>query len=541
MASLLIQYADGRKASVPITRPELIIGRDSTCDVVIDDTITSRRHARLSWDGSSQFWMTDLGSKNGTTLNDAPIGVDRTRLRDGDRIGVGTCCMVLRMDSKPPVLLMDTPNEPVTASTSAWRADQRLELPQKRLEKLLELTTRLAGRFDRDDFLNEVLEISVELLRLERVGVAIVHGEQRPVEWVRLKYLRGEADREFRISRSLVDKALHEGQRILINDTASGPIDPTASMISNHICSAMCVPMEYHKQVHGVLYGDRVSTSGGYTREDIDFFAALGGLAAMGLANIQLIEEMKQRQRVEAELNMAREIQSQLFPREPLHLPPLTIEALNDPGLKVSGDYYDYFQRPDGRVVAVIADVAGKGAPAALLMANLQGAVHIILNRETDLVKSITEINALISRNVMNNSRFITTFIGLLDLATRKLAYVNAGHLFPYLITPGGEISQVVSEPCHPPLGITDGYEYQAGEVSLGPEPRTMLLYTDGIPDAENESGERFGQARLEEWLQGNGAPASGGMLDRLRRSIKQFTRNHPQTDDITLLAMHFA
>jgi sigma-B regulation protein RsbU (phosphoserine phosphatase) len=236
------------------------------------------------------------------------------------------------------------------------------------------------------------------------------------------------------------------------------------------------------------------------------------------------------------QLQWARQIQSQLFPAEPLAKPGLHIDALNDPGQKVSGDYYDYFFRADGLVAVVVADVAGKGVPASLLMANLQAGVHVMLAAETDLVAAVVQLNELVCRNV-SGGRFITAMFGLLDPGTNVFRYVNAGHLGPYVLRASGRAEKFTPEPSLP-LGIETDFEYTEGEIKLDDAPVTLFLYTDGIPEAENEAGEQYGEQRLQTALENNTAQPPAELVSRVRRSIKQFTRNHAQTDDITIVAV---
>lgn len=533
MARLDITYAGGRKEETEITQVELIIGRDDVCDVTLDDAMVSRSHARLYRENDGRYWIQDLKSKNGTLVNDKPVAT--ASLRDGDRIGIGACRMTLRTESRPTVVLSDADAATQVASTSAWNADQDFDLPNQRLKRLYELNERLTGLFDRDDLLGEVLDICAESLRLERAGIAIWEGEGRPPQWIKIKNLRGDAAEEFRISRSLVNRTLHNGERILINDTAE--MDPTVSMISNNIRSAMCVPMVYHQKVRGVVYGDRVTSTGSYTKEDIDFFAALARLGAMGLVNVKLVEELQRRQQVDMQMQLGREIQSRLLPAGPLVAAGLTIDALNDPGLQISGDYYDYFVRDDGLILVLIADVAGKGVPASLLMANLQAAVHLLLASGADLAGAVGELNRLICRNAID-SRFITGIIGLLDAPARTFRYVVAGHQPPYLLRGKDRVDAVVEMEAGLPLGVEPTVRYEVEELALPAEPVTLFLYTDGVTEAENERGEMFQEDRLADLLASNAEAPPAELISRVRRSIKQFTRNHPQSDDITMVAV---
>ena len=534
MSKLIVQYADGRTSDYELSKPEVVIGRDAACDLPLDDTIISRRHARLYSDSAGQLWIQDLRSKNGTILNQTAL-TSPARIRDRDRISIGACLLTVVSPAQPQIVLQDPSTH---ADTSFWGSTDRLVLPQKRLEKLYELNGRLSGKFDRDKLLSEVLDICMELLRFERAGIALRKGDSAHPEWVLLRNLRGNSNEEFRISRSVVDRALNSAERVLINDTGAADVDPTMSMVSNNIRSAMCVPIQYHDQVHGVIYGDRVTSVGRYSKEDADFFAALGQLAAMGLSNIKLIEEIHLRQRVEHNLQTAREIQSKLLPVEPFTAPGIVIDALNDASQAISGDYFDYFHRPDGLITLVIADVSGKGTPASLLMANLQAAVHVTLATQTDLAAAVNALNRLVCQNV-GSGRFITAIFALLDPATRKLTYVNAGHLPPYLLRPSG-ITLVEMEPTLP-LGVDCDFNYEAASLDLSPPPVTLFGFTDGIPDAEDDEGQSFGAARLEEALKANLDQPPAELVARIRRSIKQFTRNHAQTDDITMLAVHLS
>lgn len=534
MAYLEIHYAGGRTDRVDLHGAEAVIGRDAGCEVSLEDTITSRHHARVYTDGAGQYWIQDLNSKNGVLINDSQIVV--SRIRNGDWISIGACRLLFALDSEERVVMDEPAPDTTFASKSAWGGDQQLELTEKRLAKLYELNERLTSIFDRDDLLNEVLDICAEHLRFERAGIAVRRGDSSEPLWIELRDVQAGAAAEFRISRSIVDRALNHGERVLVVDTADTQIDPTESMISNNIRSVMCVPMEYHQKVQGVVYGDRVTSTGGYTKGDLDFFAALGRLGAMGLANAALVDEIRERQQVETQVRLGREIQAGLFPAKPLTQDRLTIDALNDPGQKISGDYYDFFRREDDKIVVIIADVAGKGIPASLLTANLQAGARVLLATSEDLVEAVVRLNKLICENVAD-SRFITGIFGLLDPASRRFTYVNAGHLGPYLLRTGGKVEKVHIEPSLP-LGIEESYAYESGTIDVGPSPVTLLLYTDGVPDAENDQRQQYLEDRFTTALEGVTDLPPGEMLDRLRRSIKQFTRMHPQTDDITMVAV---
>ncbi|MFO0974437.1 MAG: SpoIIE family protein phosphatase [Phycisphaerae bacterium] len=538
MIEVTIHHPDGRVATQLVSKNSFFVGREASCDVALDDHVISRRHSRVSVDVDGNIWVEDLKSKNGTFLNEREVGETPMRVAPTDRVGVGKFSLALKpADTSGTVVLGEI--ETQFGSTSVWRPDQLISLPQQRLDRLYSLFERLTGLFDRNELLNEVITVAMETMRFDRAGIALWKGEPSQPEWVAIRAPRRDPSGEFRISRSIVSRALHCGERILVNDVSSDVGDPTVSMISNNIRSAVCVPLVYHDKVHGVLYGDRITASTGYTREDVDFFAALAKQAAMALVNADLLSEQQQRQRMQQQLEIARTIQQRLLPSQPLVRPDVTVEALNDPGQSVSGDYFDYFVRPDGGVVVIVADVAGKGVPAALLMANLQAAVQVSMTRGGDLVEAATALNRLVCANVQSD-RFITAIIGVVEPAARTFRFVNAGHLWPIVTSARGDLRVIESEP-NLPLGVELDERFALHQAQLYPGRGTLLLYTDGVTEAQNASGGAFEMPRLIDAARSVLGEPPREQIAVIRRLIRQFTRDHPQSDDITLLAMQLS
>ena len=536
MTEVRIVQPDGRIISRVIDKASFFVGREAGCEVVLDDHVISRRHSRIFLDKDGRYWVEDLKSKNGTTVNDQTIANGPVEVREGDRIGVGPFFMTLRPPAEGQIVLGEI--ETRFGSTSVWHSDQQLNLTQQRLDRIYSLFERITGVFDRDELLSEVMNICMESLRFDRGGIAICDDNPALPQWIAIRNSRPDAGGEFLISRSIVQRALTRAERILVNDVSSDLTDPTASIVSNNIRSAICVPLVYHDLVHGVLYGDRVTASAGYTKEDVDFFAALARQAAMALVNVRLLEEKERRVRFEQELQLARQIQTGLLPSAPLTMPGITVEAINDPGQRVSGDYYDYFAIPDGRVVVICADVAGKGVPASLLMANLQAAVHVLFTDNADLAKITTAINRLVCANV-EGDRFITGVFSVFDPAAHRITLVNAGHPPPILISAEG-VSPVAHEP-ELPLGIEENMSYSVHSVELGSEPCTVFMYTDGVPDAANDQSAAFGDNRLFDALRAAVEQSPRDQIAAVRRLVNQFTRGQPQLDDITMVAVRLA
>lgn len=536
MAWLIVHTPAGSSHQVEIADRVLTIGRDTMCEVPLDDLKASRRHARVFQSGPGQFAVEDLGSKNGTLINGELI--QNHALSHGDRIRIGTSELIFQVTDGPapaarPTVILEDSSTTAVESPSFATSDKKLNLSRQRLEMIYDLSERLTRVRERGELLEEVMSICFETLRFER-GLIALKGRAGEPEWPVVRNLTEDHTGQLTISRTILQRALVDGERTIINDASLDMVDPTVSMARHHIRSAMCVPIRYADEIMGVIYGDRVTSSTVYEREDVDFLAALARQLSIGLMNARLMEEQQQKVQLESELQVARRIQNNLFPQELPASDALRIAAVNDPGRHVSGDFYDVIPFDDGRVAVVIADVTGKGVAAALLMANLQAMVRLTLTVEADLSTVVERWNRLLYANT-DVSKFVTLIAGVLDPAARTFVYVNAGHLPPYMSGPKG-----VKYDQYPnaflPLGIEPGEQYSSHTYSLSPG-ESMLLYTDGLCEAMNAKQEQFGNERIEQFLEQNKTVGPETMLTGLQAQIRKFVGRSPQSDDITLLA----
>lgn len=577
MAQLTIILSDGRSRTHTLSSGAAeAAGRDPACEIWIDDPGTSRRHARFRKTPEG-FAVEDLGSKNGTLVNDAPCAA--RILRDGDVITLGTVQLTYQDDDSsaepPTVVVTDRPADRQSARYS--NPGDRVQLPQQRLQVIYELSDRLTRLRDRDQLLSDAMDICFDMLRFERGAIAVRRPGGRTVDWPVVRHLRGK-EGELTISRTTLSRALDHGERAIVTEDRFGNADPTVSMVQHGIRSAMCVPLMYDNNVLGVIYGDRISTAAVYTPEDVDFLAAIARQVSIGLVNARLLDEQRQMARLEKDLELARRIQNGLLPAALPARPGLKVAALNEPGNRVSGDYYDVIERPDGRLWMLVADVTGEGVAAALLMANLQAAVRATIDETDDPAELMTRWNRLICANT-DSSKFITALLGLIDPAARRARFTAAGHFPPLIVrslaepqasacasalaepsykhegaaepqasacasadspTPLPPFRGVTSAPLQAdfPLGVFDDARYQTVEVDLGPAPCTVFSYTDGVIEARDRSDALFGHPRLAAVLAERAADPPGAMLTAVRKAVTRFIDGAPQSDDITMLAV---
>jgi phosphoserine phosphatase RsbU/P len=245
-------------------------------------------------------------------------------------------------------------------------------------------------------------------------------------------------------------------------------------------------------------------------------------------------ERAAAQERLERDVRIAGEVQRRLFPPSDPVIPGLECHGVCGPAQGVAGDYYDFLPLAGGRFGIAVGDVAGKGLPAALLTASLQGALRSLTSRSTDGPAAVVEELNTQMHALTEDYRFATLFWAVFDEARRKLAYVNAGHNPPMLLRRDGAIERLGVG--GPPLGVLGAASYQSGTATLS-SGDLLLIFTDGVTEAVNTSEEEFGDARLETVLRETSQAPVARVCDRVLTAVASFEDGQPQKDDITLVA----
>jgi len=296
------------------------------------------------------------------------------------------------------------------------------------------------------------------------------------------------------------------------------------TIINNEIDSIICLGKKLNKSP--------------FTGDDIEFLESIMNMSLISLHNYFLFQEYLSKQKIESELIVAREIQIALLPNKIPESKDYKIAGLNMPALQIGGDYFDVIKLTEDKLVLVIADVSGKGTPASLLMASIQSAVHSYLKLykegEFDLAKVTEKINELIYENT-SSEKFITFFWGILDNKENTFEYINAGHNPPLMLkstgfselTEGGFI-----------IGILDiEMNYEIGKVHLEKDD-LIVLYTDGVTEALNINNEEYGDRKLQNVINSEKTKNPKEIIDSIKDSLLEFSKDVPQYDDITLIVL---
>ena len=275
-----------------------------------------------------------------------------------------------------------------------------------------------------------------------------------------------------------------------------------------------------------------------YSESDIEFLESIINLSIISIENTILFQEYLDKQKIEDELRIAREIQVALLPKEIPKIKNFQIAAENIPALQVGGDYFDLIKLSETKLALVIADVSGKGTPASLLMANIQSAVHSFLKLYNEVDFNLSDVTHKINELIYENTgpeKFITFFWGILDSEDNSFTYVNAGHNPPFhlsngsfnLLEKGGLIIGIMNE----------GVNYETGKININKND-IIVLYTDGVNEALSKDNCEFGEEKIKEIIHSTKNEDVKCILESIKDSLESFTKGTKQYDDITLIVL---
>jgi sigma-B regulation protein RsbU (phosphoserine phosphatase) len=272
-----------------------------------------------------------------------------------------------------------------------------------------------------------------------------------------------------------------------------------------------------------------------FAEEDLDFAAALARQAQAALEGARLHRMRLEKERQDRELQIAREIQRSLFPRDVPRVAGFELAAVTRSCYEVGGDYFDFIPLEGGRLAVVIADVSGKGTPASIMMASVHASLQAMAGTAPP-AQLLVRLNRFLYENTQM-SRYVTLFYGELDPGRRTLSYVNAGHVPPFLLRRRGGACERLQRG-GPVIGLLDAIELEPGEVRLEPGD-LMAVVTDGVTEAASPEGEEFADARVVAALAAEAAgPGADDALRALLAAVDDWTGAAGCTDDLTVLTL---
>jgi phosphoserine phosphatase RsbU/P len=530
MARLVITQGAGTGGQVPISEQEIILGRDPGLALTLKGGTVSRQHARLTREGAG-IWIEDLSSRNGTYVNERRIS-ERTLLKPNDSIRIGS--YFLRFEEEETVEQEMT----IQRQTLALRSNPELfrEHAGQKLQAILEIAHRLADSLDLETLLERLVDQLLGLFpQADRAIVVQFQSGEPVVRVMRERHIRQNPDPI--LSRTVLNRVYHKGIAVLAEDTQKLQTNQTLQALG--IRSLISVPLRSQQgRVFGAVQLDRFRTGEPFTSDDLYLLTAVCLQVSVVLENANMHKELLAREQVQRELRMAREIQEGFLPRHWPSLPggPVEFFAELHPAQEVSGDFYDYVVLDEKRLAFAVADVSGKGMPAALFMTRVWALWrHIALGCGAP-AEILTQLNDAVA---MDNPTcmFASFLLGIYDVETGHCLLARAGHPAPLLCKAGGDICEIEA-----PSGCLLGIDRPCpslSDYSLCLQPGdTLLFYTDGVTEASSsKASSLFGVRRLTTLL--STLPKGEPLIswgERIRQQVNQFSGGRGPQDDLTLL-----
>ncbi|MEO8129708.1 MAG: SpoIIE family protein phosphatase [Bryobacteraceae bacterium] len=541
MSELLISGPDGHSRTVPLTSERISLGRSSTNELCYpDDSGLSRQHLVFERNGDS--WVVrDLDSKNGTQVNGARIKGTHV-LQPGDRVSAGHLT-IQQKTNEPPTTMKTVFFVSESSSPVSTTVETNLEgvlgaekgangaavlTGLNSIQALIRAGQELSSHRPLAELFPLILDLSISAVGATRGLLMTLEKDELVAQ--------AAHGNDFQISRAVRDRVIKEKASLLVQDAQfDADLAGRHSIVMQGMRSILAVPLQTRDRVIGLIYVDTQNLIRPFTQEDLNLLTVMANVAAIRIEQARFAE-IEQNERIFArELAQAAEIQRGLLPATSPQVAGVDVDGRNLPCHGVGGDYYDYFPYPDGRIGLVVADVAGKGMPAAMMMSNMQAHMQVYTETFREPAEVVARLNKSLAARCPGN-RFITFFLGLLDPATGEMTYCNAGHNPPILVRKDGTSEQLAGGGMI--LGIFGSAEYENHKVTLQ-EGDLLALFSDGITEAcQPTLEEEFGEERLTKLLVENLTAPSSVVIEKVMERLNAWGAGESFADDVTLVVV---
>jgi sigma-B regulation protein RsbU (phosphoserine phosphatase) len=535
MAALIILEGPDAGRNFSLKAPVTKIGRDPAAEISLTSTRVSRNHAQIHCVGTDVY-VEDAGSRNGTFINGEQIRT-RTLLQAKDRLTVGEFVLGLQAADSISGAADRAFVIHETLDANRGNADLFTRDAAHKLQMVLELTQNLNAELDLQGVLDNLLENLLRLFPRADRGIVLLSENGNLV--VRAQRGRRPGMTDFSFSRTIVNKSLNEGVGILSEDTrADSRFDLSQSLRTSNTHSLLCVPLiSKGDRRLGVIQLDRTASGAPFRPDDLSLLTTLALQVAVVVDHAALQADLVRQELLRKELAVARDIQQGFLPTN--FAVPLgsgyEIFASVTPAREVSGDLYDFFALPDGRLALFVGDVSGKGMPAALFMIAVRTLARHLAPSGSSPAETLIRLNAALAAD-NPASMFVTLAYAIYDPKTGNMTLASGGHPPPLLVGADGAISEVPLPPGQL-LGYSIGTP-RLSDATLHLMPgETLVFYSDGFTEAFAPDGEAmFDVAGIEKSLRGGQKLPLRECATRLQSSVQAFAGSHELQDDQTLL-----
>jgi serine phosphatase RsbU (regulator of sigma subunit) len=429
----------------------------------------------------------------------------------------------------------------VEASLSHVSSNLLLESqPAEKVKAILEITTNLHKTLELEPLLPRIIDSLFQVFKQADRGFIILRDEtgKRLIPKV-FKARRAADEGNSMFSRSIVKQCLETVQALLSDDASHDSRFAMSQSIADfRIRSVMCAPLwSQEGKTFGVIQLDTQDRGKKFTKDDLEFLMGVARQASMAFENAKLHEEQIATERMKRDLELAHEVQRGFLPRRVPEVPGYEFFPYYDSAQEVGGDYYDFIRVSSHRLATLVGDVAGKGVPAALLMAKVSADARFCMLTEADPAAGVTKLNTLLQQAGLSD-RFVTLVAAMLETNDHTVTLVNAGHPSPLVYRAASCTLEEATpnEVVGLPLGVVDGFDYASCQVKLGPGD-CLLIFTDGVPDAMDTENRQFGVKGIYNAVRGERF-TSRTLGECIVKAVKQHAAGRDPHDDITLTCL---
>ncbi len=531
---LEVTDALGRRV-IQIDKPVFSIGRRSGNDLQLVGSDVSRDHAEIARDGG-QFVLRDRGSRYGTYVNGE--GITEHALKHGDLVRLG------RSGGAELVFLLE---EAPVSSISSDKHTTSAVGDLRQIAALLEGLRALGSGRVLDEVLALVMDSALEVTGAERGFIMLANADDE----LEFKVVRGRgrvtlSGQGFETSRKIPEEVFRTGQEKMVADLLDGDLaNAHQGTVALGIRNVLCTPLKLVRYLDradmaneekriGVLYLDSRERGALLSRAARAALEALANEAAVAIENARLYRETLEKTKMEQELRIAAEIQQALLPDPSRKGAFFDAVGQSVPCRSIGGDFFDYVDLPGNGFGCAVGDVAGKGAPAALLTAVIQGVFSAQASSGSSPAPTLAKVNdALIRRAI--ESRFCTAFYAII-MPDGAMTYCNAGHNPPMVFTSDGVVRL---EKGGLILGLFETATFEEDIVRLLPGD-VLVAFSDGVTEAMSASGDEYGEERLLACVGAQRDKPVREILDAIFASVRDFTTGAVQSDDVTALVLRY-
>lgn len=530
---------DGQENVFPLITTEVLIGRKGDADVVLSNQHISRHHAKIV-KMAEGFFLQDLASTHGTFVNNQRV--EQHILKHGDKICLGKD----RVEIHYFIGEANVPTAPKSDTTHIFERsliDLGVVLPSgysdlEKISCILDFQYQWEQLFTPDAAFQKILESALKISGAERGFILVKDGASFGYAAGLDGHGRNLSLSHFQTSHSVVDQVVGDGTAVFMVEGIQGKFAEQASIVAMNLRAIACLPLKGvpaqadSPSILGILYLDSTKKMHSLSGLDEKILNKLAVEAGNVLERVEMIKGIEQRKKLEQELALAEETQRSLLPQTLPNIENLSIHAFSKPTRYVGGDFYDFVELETGELAGVLADVSGKGVSASLLSSMLLGCLQMQLRTGVPMDDAIGRLNRFLCEK-SSSSRFVTMFLFTLSSAGCG-KFISAGHNPSYVFrAAASEIEEIDSN--NMIVGAFSFAQYQPSPLQLN-KGDMLVVYSDGLTEAENPNGEMLGEDRVKDVIRTN-APAGSKQLEKkLLETIQNFTVGRSQTDDITIM-----